>query len=361
MSPLLTPLSICLALLAGFLVPTLASLLPIRAALAKNVWDSVDTRRSKTKAVEYKLSRSDTDRPSVTLLIIGAVLFGLGFVVYYLLPLALVSSNIYLLLNIFFLLLILMLIGLVILASNLQPVFEIIYLWLLFFWEKPAVRHIAMRNFDAHRRRNAKTAIMFAISLAFIIFLQVVFTSQINTLIAQTNQRRATTLSVRLSRGRFLLGVAPLGPGLPVAQLEQYAKSQPLVRELAWATMPAEYQVSTLLDASVESVGHLSLIGQNLIGVTPNLFNASFSGYTVVDGGVEPYPGSISGERVLERLYSRRGSSGVLLGSKWAPALGEAGPPGRTRELLVTLLVRRPSSVRLAGLGTTSSNTSTFK
>lgn len=325
MSPLLAPLAIGLALLAGILVPVLASLLPIRAALAKNVWDSVDTRRSKTKAVEYKLSRSDDGRPSVSLLIIGSVLFALGFVVYYLLPLALVSSNIYLLLNIFFLLLILMLVGLVILASNLQPLLEICYMWLLFFWEKVAVRQIALRNFDAHRRRNATTAIMFAVSLAFIIFLQVVFTSQINTLIAQTNQRRAATLSVRLPRGRFLLGASPVGPGLPVRALEQYARTQPLVLELSWASMPMEWQASNLLGADLESVGHLAFINQNIIGVSPNLFNASFSGYTVLDGS-DPYRGSTTvSERVLERLYSRRGSHGVIIGAKHGPAIGVAG------------------------------------
>jgi ABC-type antimicrobial peptide transport system permease subunit len=54
LSGLLSPLSICLALLAGILVPLIAAVVPIRAALSKNVWDSVDTRRSKTKAVEYK-------------------------------------------------------------------------------------------------------------------------------------------------------------------------------------------------------------------------------------------------------------------------------------------------------------------
>ncbi len=59
LSPLLSPLSICLALLAGILVPLIAAIVPIRAALSKNVWDSVDTRRSKTKAVEYKLRRKD--------------------------------------------------------------------------------------------------------------------------------------------------------------------------------------------------------------------------------------------------------------------------------------------------------------
>ncbi len=352
LSPLLTPLSIGLALLAGLLVPLIAAVVPIRAALAKNVWDSVDTRRSKTKAVEYKLSRTETDRPSATLLIIGAVLFALGFVIYYLLPLALLSSNIYLLLNIFFLLLILMLVGLVVLASNLQPVLEWCFMWGCFFWEQPAVRSVALRNFDAHRRRNAKTAIMFSISLAFMIFLQVTFTTQLNTIIAQTNQRRASTLSVRASRANLTAGGVP-GLGLSVRALEEFAAGQSLVRGLGWATFPMEWQAEGLVDVSAESVGHLSQFGQNIIGVSPSLFANSFSGFTVVADGVDPYPGTrpTSRERVLERLYSRRGSQGVLLGAKYEPSIGTAGPPQRPRDLLLPHVLRRNASVQLVSPG----------
>ena len=358
LSVLLTPLAICLALLAGILVPLIAAVVPIRAALSKNVWDSVDTRRSKTKAVEYKLSRTETDRPSATLLLVGLALFGLGFVIYYLLPLSLLSSNIYLLLNIFFLLLILMLFGLVILASNLQPLLEWCFMWLCFFWEQPAVRSVALRNFDAHRRRNAKTAIMFSISLAFTIFLQVSFATQLNSIIAQTNQRRAAVLSVRVSRTNYLPGGAP-GSGLPVRALEDWAAAQPLVTGLGWATMPLEWQAEGLLDVTAESVGHLASFGQNVIGVSPNLFNASFAGYTVVPADLDPYPGALTPllpagaprERVPERLYARRGSQGVLAGAKWEAALGRAGPPARPRDLLLVTLLRRNASAELVALG----------
>jgi hypothetical protein len=202
---------------------------------------------------------------------------------------------------------------------------------------------------------------MFAVSLAFIIFLQVVFSSQINTLIAQTNQRRASTLSVRLSRGNFLLGVPP-GPGLPVAALERYARSQPLISDLGWVSMPAEWQAAALLDASAAPLGRLSAIPQNLVGLSPNFFNASFSGFTVVDSSTDPYPPSpaLLAERVLERLYSRRGSHGVAVGSKYAPQLGAPGPSFRPRDLLVTLVTAREQEVLLAALGTTSTNTSTL-
>lgn len=365
-SPLLSGLGIGLAILAGLLVPLVAAILPVRAALRANVHSSVDTRRSKTEAVRYKVTRSNAAAPSGPLIIIGLVLFGLAFIVYYLLPLSLLSSNIYGLLNIFFLVLIAMLIGLVVLASNLQPLLERLFFWIFFFWEQAAIRTMSLRNFDAHRRRNAKTALMFAVSLAFIIFLSVTFSVQLSTLVVQENQRRASVLSVRVSRNRFLVDNEP-GTGLPVVALEAWAANEPRVLELGWATMPLEWHARALRDAGLEGVGHTSRFGQNVIGVSANLFNSSFSGYVRVDDSLDPHgsPKYSVAERVLERLYSRRGSGSVMLGSKWASALGKVGPKDQSRpaaDLLLWQEVARSSAaspITLPGAGASSASSST--
>ena len=51
----LTPVAIVLAIVAGLLIPVMSAIVPIQAALNKNIWDAVDTKRSKTKAVKFKL------------------------------------------------------------------------------------------------------------------------------------------------------------------------------------------------------------------------------------------------------------------------------------------------------------------
>ena len=351
-SPLLTGLSIGMAILAGLLVPLVGAILPVREALRANVHSSVDTRRSKTVAVRYKLTRSDSAVPSGPLLVIGLVLFGLAFVVYYLLPLALLATNLYALLNIFFLVLIAMLVGLTVLASNLQPLLERLFTWIFFFWEHSAIRSLTLRNFDAHRRRNRNTALMFSVSLAFILFLSVTFSVQLNSLVAAKNQDRASTLSLRVNRNRYEVDSEP-GAGLPVKAIDDWARTQPNVIEVGWATMPLQWHAKLLRGAGLEGIGHTFRFSQNIIGVSPNLFNASFKGYVKLDSGNSFQPLPSIAERILEQLYSRRGSHSVLAGSNWIPSLGQVAPLDGSRppqDLLLWKSISSPGTPSLVSI-----------
>ncbi len=60
-----------------------------------------DSRRSQTKAVVFKIERSETAALNPALMAIGAGLFGFGGAIFYLLPLSLLSFNLTLLFNIF--------------------------------------------------------------------------------------------------------------------------------------------------------------------------------------------------------------------------------------------------------------------
>ena len=59
-----------------------------------------------------------------------------GVVIYYALPLGLLAHDFSLILNIFFMILLGLIVGLSILAFNLQSVTEIALVYLLLFWEK---------------------------------------------------------------------------------------------------------------------------------------------------------------------------------------------------------------------------------
>ncbi len=286
----------------------------------------------------------------------------MGFVIYYLLPLALVSSNVYLLLNLFFLVLICMLFGLVVLASNFQPVLEWLFMWGLFFWERAAVRTVALRNFDAHRRRNSKTAIMFAIALAFLIFLSVTFSAQISSLSTREQQRRATTISVRLSRFNYRATQAP-GPGIPVTAIENFVASQPLISDYGFVTMPIEWQVQAVVGAAVLNMGHLNSVAQNVRGVSPSVFTSSFAGFTVL-GSQDPLAGATNPrETVPFRLYYRNGSSAVMMGTNLAPTMGiaRAATAGASEVLLRQFVIEpTPLSVfSVAGSGASSASSAT--
>eukprot|EP01125_Pyxidicula_operculata_P017807 TRINITY_DN6288_c0_g1_i1.p1 TRINITY_DN6288_c0_g1~~TRINITY_DN6288_c0_g1_i1.p1 ORF type:complete len:684 (-),score=67.92 TRINITY_DN6288_c0_g1_i1:50-2053(-) len=182
----------------GMVVPVVSAILPIRSALGQNLHDSLDTRASKTVAVKVKLDRSDpTQSVSWDLVLVGSLLGVFGGMIYYLLPLALLAANYGLLLNVFFFLLIGMLLGLTMLSLNLQRLLEKLVLQSFFFWENAAVRSIVSKNMMAHRVRNRKTTIMYAISLGFIIFVSIAASLQISTFEYRQQQSKGCFMRVQ--------------------------------------------------------------------------------------------------------------------------------------------------------------------
>lgn len=109
-----------------------------------------------------------------------AVLFGLS--IYYFLPLAMLSFNLSLVLQIFMFILMGMLLGLSMLAFNLQRFVEIIFTYLLLFFEKKSMKTLVTNNLSSHRPRNKMTSIIFSISLGFIIFLIVTANLEVKTI-----------------------------------------------------------------------------------------------------------------------------------------------------------------------------------
>jgi hypothetical protein len=109
-----------------------------------------------------------------------AVLFGLS--IYYFLPLAMLSFNLSLVLQIFMFILMGMLLGLSMLAFNLQRIVEVILTHVLLFFEKRSMKTLVTNNLSSHRPRNKMTSIIYSISLGFIIFLIVTANLQVKTI-----------------------------------------------------------------------------------------------------------------------------------------------------------------------------------
>lgn len=110
--------AVALALSLGFLIPLLSSIVPIQSALSQNLNDSLNVNRNKSSGVLIQIF--DQSKANV----VPYVIFGLiaviyGISIYYLLPLALLSANYSLILQIFFFILLGMIFGLTLLAFNL--------------------------------------------------------------------------------------------------------------------------------------------------------------------------------------------------------------------------------------------------
>lgn len=101
----------------GTIIPIISSILPIQSALSKDLNESLDTSRSKTKATFVEVIDPNKS-PMGSYIVFGVIAVGYGLSVYYYLPLAMLSFNFALILKIFFFILVGMLLGLTLLAFN---------------------------------------------------------------------------------------------------------------------------------------------------------------------------------------------------------------------------------------------------
>ena len=104
-------------------------------------------------------------------LLFGSVAVVFGAVIYYGLPVSMLQLNIGMILVIFFMILMGLLLGLVLITVNLQGAIELVLLYVLLFWETKAMKTMLQKNMKAHRRKNMLTAIIYALTLGCIVFL----------------------------------------------------------------------------------------------------------------------------------------------------------------------------------------------
>jgi len=107
----------------------------------------------------------------VPFVVFGLLCVTFGVTIYVILPQALLAFNASLILQIFFLILVGMILGLAVLTANLRGFLEKIVLYVLLFWEFKSMRTILKKNLIAHQSTNKLTSIIYALTLGCIIFL----------------------------------------------------------------------------------------------------------------------------------------------------------------------------------------------
>jgi len=153
----------------GLLIPLLSAIIPIKRALSKSLIDSLNNVRASLSGAIVILENKSTRM--FPFLLFGALCVITGVTVYIVLPMALLAENASIILQIFFLILIGMILGLALLAANLRSFVEITVTYCLLFWEKKSMRSLVKKNLIAHRRTNKLTSIIYALSLGCVIFL----------------------------------------------------------------------------------------------------------------------------------------------------------------------------------------------
>jgi ABC-type antimicrobial peptide transport system permease subunit len=178
MDPNPTKVAILNGFFLGIIIPLVSSFMPIKAALSQNLNDALDYTRSQTKAVVIQIIDPQNQNIGISV-IFGAISTMYGIAIYILLPQWMMSLDFGLMLKIFFLILIGLLLGLILIATNIQFIIEIIITKLFFWWEKQSIWVLILKNLVAHRLRNSYTSLVYALSLSFLILWVVSYSLQI--------------------------------------------------------------------------------------------------------------------------------------------------------------------------------------
>lgn len=321
LEPGLTGDAIVLATVLVASIPLFASIGPIRLALSKNLRDALDVTRPKAAAVKVTIERADDGSVSWSVVAVGVCCATFGFCVYYLLPLSLLSLDLSLFFNIFLWILIGMLAGLVGMALNLQTMFEQITVYMWFFWERPFMRQLTLKNLVGHRMRNRKTMIMYALSISFIVLIAVAAEMELQSATFETQQEEGVPIRVRW---------ASWGGSTPtwatVRRLEQALDDpeiKPLIANTAWVSQPLRDAMWSKGSSNhyFSNVGRVYTNGRGRIrAVSPSLRATIFEDF-VTEGELP----NDTGLDLTESLYTARGSQGGYFSVPYEANIG-VGP-----------------------------------
>lgn len=169
----LSTMSLVIGISFGIIMPLISILLPIQAALGKNLRSSLDLNHRSNNEKSASVQRLEDMGLSPTQTIIGLMLVGYGFVTYYLVPLTFFNEQMKWYLLIFDALLIMIILGLTFLSlllfEHLEKGLLTILMWTCARPDRK-LKGVIERNLDGHRNRNSKTSIMFTLAMGYLIY-----------------------------------------------------------------------------------------------------------------------------------------------------------------------------------------------
>jgi ABC-type antimicrobial peptide transport system permease subunit len=209
-----TWIAIVVPVALGILIPIIANIVPIQAALGRSLRDSLDVTHqtfNETRVKMVKLEELGLEPWQTGLALICVIA---GFSVYYGIPFAFIFQNLpmfFLILNV---ILMGMLFGLCMIAVVIQPFLERALLFVFLWGPERRLSTLIEKNLAGHRSRSRKTFLMFTLAVAFVIFAGVAFSLQTTNIIAGVESLVGADLLVDSQTSRYRLPEEQLNPYL---------------------------------------------------------------------------------------------------------------------------------------------------
>lgn len=255
------------AILYAFIIcnlcPILASIQPIYNLTNKSLSESLSSL-GKTSGVKIEVI-SLVNRERSTLIIFGILTCIYGISIYYLLPLSLLSMNLYLLLTIFLWILIGMLIGFVLLVSNLELIVQKLLTYALLFWSKSFIKQVLLKNFISHRIRNQSTNRMFSLSVGVLILLIVSMNIEFTSNFLNISKKIGSNVSMTPAGKTYFTATA-------LKNLIDTLKNNSLISEFTYITPTVN---NLCCDTIYENEGKAFTFSLNTVAIGPNFHRAA--------------------------------------------------------------------------------------
>jgi len=267
--------SLLLGVAVGLVMPLVALVGPIQHALSKTLRDALDLYHSLSSDITVKFTKLENlgISPIQTYLSILAV--SAGFVVYYLVPYSFFYFLWALFFNIFVGIMLAMVLGLAFLGMTVHPMMQrIIVHCLMWGKDKRCLKPLVIKNLQGHVRRNSKTATLYTVCIAFIIFSGTIFSQQAISLTSVAKIGIGADIIIQSLIDNIVLDYEPINAWLAAEK----SREGSVVLDYAFSTFPIKSlpfardgKIATLTDWPRKSVW--------VMGVSENFLDVVYDEY----------------------------------------------------------------------------------
>lgn len=265
--------ALLISILLGLFLPILANIMPIQRVLSRTLRDALDLfSTGESTEVSFIRLNSSTIRFSGPQTSASILMTIIGFVVYYVVPYSFMTLQTSLFLGIMNWILLGMVFGCIVLSTTIQPHLERAVVFLTMWGQERAkLGDLVKKALSGHRVRNRKTALMFTISLSFVIFAGAMFVLQ----------TRALNSNIELLVGSSMLVFAPRS-NTPLDELafrdvierdvalQRALHQNPRIRGYSFSTFP-------LFSSYINDLGEMVSQGATIYGVEQNFLHATYA------------------------------------------------------------------------------------
>ena len=209
--------------------------------------------------------------------------------------------------EIFFAILVGLILGLTLLTANLRGAIETCMVYVLFFWERKSMRALLKKNLVAHKQTNKLTSIIYALTLGCVIFLCVSLNLVIRATSGTTGPLAGSDIWITSDAALNATDIDPI--------LKSFADD---IQEFGYVTDSLRSVFSDYDDGS--GIQWRDMAKQESVDGDMLAFSPASMFAEAMQGNIE-WQSSETGLNLAEQMYTARGSQSFAIKQKYATTL----------------------------------------